>query len=61
MRQHLKKPLLSEVQRGDNEILLTALVMKQEGYDVIFISKDLNARVKADASALQQKIIQKNM
>ncbi len=34
---------------GDNEILLTALSMQQEGYDVTFISKDLNARVKADA------------
>ena len=34
---------------GDNEILLTALSMKEQGYDVTFISKDLNARVKADA------------
>jgi len=33
----------------DNEILLMALALKQEGYDVQFISKDLNARVKADA------------
>jgi PhoH-like ATPase len=34
---------------NDNKILLTAFFMKQEGYDVIFISKDINARVKADA------------
>lgn len=34
---------------GDNEILLTALWYQQQGYDVKFISKDLNARVKADA------------
>lgn len=34
---------------GDNEILLTALDMKTKGYHVIFISKDINARVKADA------------
>jgi PhoH-like ATPase len=34
---------------GDNEILLTALDMKVKGYHVIFISKDINARVKADA------------
>lgn len=34
---------------GDNEILLTAVWYQQQGYDVKFISKDLNARVKADA------------
>jgi PhoH-like ATPase len=32
----------------DNLILLTILGLKQMGYDVQFISKDLNARVKAD-------------
>lgn len=38
-----------QLQLGDNEILLEALALKGQGYDVIFISKDLNARVKADA------------
>jgi len=38
---------------GDNEILLTALTMKETGYDTIFISKDLNARVKADALGIK--------
>lgn len=33
----------------DNEIILMALMMKNKGYEVKFISKDLNARVKADA------------
>jgi PhoH-like ATPase len=33
----------------DNLILLTALHLKESGFDVRFISKDLNARVKADA------------
>lgn len=33
---------------NDNKILLTAFFMKQEGYDVCFITKDINARVKAD-------------
>lgn len=33
----------------DNEILLTAMCARQEGYTVRFISKDLNARVKSDA------------
>ncbi|MCX5924967.1 MAG: PhoH family protein [Candidatus Dependentiae bacterium] len=37
----------------DNEILLHALVLKNNGYDVKFISKDLNARVKADALGLE--------
>jgi PhoH-like ATPase len=32
----------------DNEILLIARTLQQEGYEVIFISKDLNARVKAE-------------
>ncbi len=36
----------------DNEILLTAAAYKQQGYDVRFISKDLNARVKADVVGL---------
>lgn len=34
--------------KEDNQILLTALKLKTEGYDVIFVSKDINARVKAD-------------
>lgn len=38
---------------GDNQILLTALTMKETGYDTIFISKDLNARVKADALGIK--------
>ncbi len=37
---------------ADNEILLSALALKQRGYDVKFISKDLNARVKADVLGL---------
>lgn len=39
----------------DNEILLIALTLKQEGYDVQFISKDLNARVKADALGIRSE------
>jgi PhoH-like ATPase len=37
----------------DNQILLTALASKQQGNDVTFISKDLNARIKADALGLR--------
>jgi PhoH-like ATPase len=32
----------------DNEILMTTALLQQKGYQVTFISKDLNARVKAD-------------
>jgi len=32
----------------DNEILFIAATLKQQGHDVAFVSKDLNARVKAD-------------
>jgi PhoH-like ATPase len=44
-------PFLISVE--DNKILLTALTEKKRGYEVIFVSKDLNARVKADALGLQ--------
>jgi len=37
----------------DNEILLTAVCLKDKGYHVIFVSKDLNARVKADVLGLE--------
>ena len=47
-----KTPLIRSATE-DNTILLTALAMKQEGYEVIFISKDLNARVKADAIGIE--------
>ncbi len=39
----------------DNEILLTAAGYKNDGYDVRFISKDLNARVKADVLGLESE------
>ena len=38
---------------GDNEILFTAASYRDEGYTVSFISKDLNARLKADALGLE--------
>ncbi len=37
------------MEEQDNRILLAALGLVKEGYEVKFISKDLNARVKADA------------
>lgn len=47
----LKKPPFI-LDGGDNKILLTALALQQQGYTVDFISKDINARVKADAIGL---------
>lgn len=38
-----------ELDVKDNKILLTTLALRDEGYDVKFISKDINARIKADA------------
>lgn len=49
-----QKPILS-LSLADNLILLTALSYKEAGYDVRFISKDLNARVKADALGLESE------
>ncbi|MGB8467617.1 MAG: PhoH family protein [Candidatus Babeliales bacterium] len=46
-RSALLQPLDEQV--SDNIILLTAQALKDQGHDVVFISKDLNARVKADA------------
>ncbi len=37
----------------DNRILMTAYTLQQKGQEVIFISKDINARVKADAIGLK--------
>ena len=50
-RSVLLQPLNEEV--SDNIILMTALALGKEKYDVQFISKDLNARVKADALGIE--------
>ena len=39
----------------DNRILKMALCMKEKGYDVVFVSKDINARIKADALGLESQ------
>lgn len=38
-----------QMKTEDNEIIMTAVILRNEGYNVQFISKDLNARIKADA------------
>ncbi|MBU4457591.1 MAG: PhoH family protein, partial [Candidatus Omnitrophica bacterium] len=37
----------------DNKILMTAYSLQQKGGHVIFVSKDINARVKADALGIK--------
>ena len=43
----------------DNEILLTAVALQKQGWHVEFISKDINARVKADALGIPTQDYQK--
>ena len=38
---------------ADNRILITAHVLQEEGAQVIFVSKDINARIKADALGIK--------
>jgi PhoH-like ATPase len=44
---------------ADNRILATAYALKAEGRKVIFVSKDINARVKADALGLLARDFEK--
>jgi PhoH-like ATPase len=47
-----KKQLPRIPESPDNSILLTALLAQSQGYEVTFISKDINMRVKADVYGL---------
>jgi PhoH-like ATPase len=38
---------------ADNKILLNVVYLKEQGYQVIFVTKDMNARVKADALGIE--------
>jgi PhoH-like ATPase len=38
---------------ADNRILITAYVLQKDGEQVIFVSKDINARIKADALGIK--------
>jgi PhoH-like ATPase len=48
-----KIPLGFNVEKPDNKILLTAVSLHHEGKQVFFVSKDINARVKAIALGLK--------
>lgn len=45
--------LLIDIQSNDNKILLSALLLKDQGYRVIFVSKDFALRLKAEAVGLE--------
>jgi PhoH-like ATPase len=49
MNVDLKGPLDISHHERDNRILMVAYDLQQKGSQVIFVSKDINARVKADA------------
>jgi PhoH-like ATPase len=48
-----KIPLGIELDRNDNKIILCAFALQAEGRHVFFVSKDINARVKATALGLR--------
>ena len=41
------------VNTADNRIICTAFTLQQEGKHVVFISKDINARIKSDTMGIQ--------
>lgn len=47
-----KRPQVIAENNNDNEILFTAYALKNKGEDVVLITKDINARVKADVLGL---------
>jgi PhoH-like ATPase len=52
-------PVLDGMATNDNTILLIAYAYQKLGFTVVFISKDLNARVKADSLGLATEDYQK--
>lgn len=40
---------------ADNKILMLAVAMSEAGYDVIFVTKDINARIKADSLGIKSQ------
>ena len=46
-------PFALSAKDADNGILLTALCLKESGAAIVFVSKDLNARIKADTLGIK--------
>ena len=38
---------------ADNKILLNVVYLKEQGHNVVFVTKDINARIKADALGIE--------
>ncbi|MBU1148256.1 MAG: PhoH family protein, partial [Candidatus Omnitrophica bacterium] len=53
MHVDIKKPFDLSREKRDNKILMTAYSLQQKGAVVVFVSKDINARVKADALGIK--------
>ncbi|MFC1508599.1 PhoH family protein [Candidatus Omnitrophota bacterium] len=53
MHDESKKLLDLSMEKRDNKILMVAYNLQQKGNQVIFVSKDINARVKADALGIK--------
>ena len=53
LRQPAETPEGVELEKTDNRIILCAYGLQQEGRTVFFVSKDINARVKATALGLK--------
>jgi len=51
-RMEIDKSVLEVSGISDNKIILTAFTLHEQGEKVIFVSKDINARIKADAVGL---------
>ncbi|MGQ0627308.1 MAG: PhoH family protein [Phycisphaerales bacterium] len=50
--EHIRPPMLA-ADKPDNKIIASAWTLHQLGLNAVFVSKDLNARIKADAIGLQ--------
>lgn len=49
----LKQKLTVDI--TDNKILMLAVCMQEMGFDVVFVTKDINARIKADALGIKSQ------
>ncbi|MCG8453810.1 MAG: PhoH family protein [Spirochaetales bacterium] len=60
LSQDVSLPIDLPFEKMDNKIILCALGYKQEGRDVFFVSKDINARIKAAALGIKAVDYEKN-
>ncbi|MDT8299244.1 MAG: PIN domain-containing protein, partial [Spirochaetaceae bacterium] len=58
--QDAKVPKDLTIDKMDNKIILCALSLMQSGNDVFFVSKDINARIKAAVLGIKAVDYEKN-